>query len=99
MGPAIFCPQPPRLENNDSQLEAKNDASVVPEVTLVVIPARKGVAKPSQHEIKLHRSDGNGFVQGDVESSANHEIPRIIAWSLCGHAGGLTSLEQILVGV
>ena len=99
MGPAIFRPRPPRVENNDSQLEAKNDASVVPEVALVVIAASKGVAKPSQHEIKLHRSDGNGFAQGDVESSANHEIPRIIAWIRGGHAGGLTSLEQILVAI
>ena len=81
------------------QLEAENDTSVVPEVALVVIATRKGAAKPSQHEIKLCRSDGNGFAQGDIDSSTNDEIPRIIAWILGGHAGGLTSLLQILVGV
>ena len=79
MGPTTFHPQPPLTANNNAQLEAKNDASVVPEVALVVIASRKGVAEPSQHEIKLRRPDGDGFAQWDVDASANDEIKSIVA--------------------
>lgn len=40
-GNTDFRSQPPRIKKNDPQLEAENDACVVPEVALVVIAARK----------------------------------------------------------
>ena len=85
MGPAIFHPQPvPRAENTIhccSQLEPKNDPSVVPEIALVIVAAGKAVSKPGENEIKLRRPNGDGFAQWDVDSSANDEIPCIVARS------------------
>jgi hypothetical protein len=66
------------------QLEPENDSSVVPEVALVVIATSKAIAEPSQHKIKLCRPNGDGFAQRDVDSSANNEIPSIVAWTRGG---------------
>jgi hypothetical protein len=88
----VFRPQPPRVKKNDSQLEAENDACVVPEVALVIIATRKGVAEPSQHEINLCRSDGNGFAQGDVDSPTNDEIKSVVARVTRSRAGARTGL-------
>src|SRR5690242_9685122 len=79
-GPAFFRPQPPRVETT-TKLEPEYDACVVAEVALVVIAARKGVAEPSQHEIKLCRPECDGFAQRDVDSSTNDEIKCIVARS------------------
>jgi hypothetical protein len=70
-----------------SKLEPENDTSVVPEVALVVIATTKAIAESSQHKIKLCRPNGDGFAQRDVDSSANNEIPSIIARSQGACAG------------
>jgi hypothetical protein len=67
-----------------SQLEPENDTCVIPEVALVVVASGKAVSEPSENEIKLRRPDGDGFAQWDVNSSANNEIPSIIARSRGG---------------
>ena len=99
MGTTVFRPQPPRVKNNDSQLEAENDACVVPEVALVVIARGEGAVEAGQHEIKLCRSDGNGFGQRDVDSSTNDEIKSIVARACNSRAAGLASLEQVSVNI
>lgn len=85
MGPAIFHPQPlPRAENTIhfcSQLETENDASVVPEIALVIVAAGKAVPKPGEDVIKFRRPNGDGFAQWDIDSSPNDEIPCIVARS------------------
>ena len=62
-----------------SLLEADHDATVIAEVTLIVVAPSESVAEPGQHKIKLCWPDGNVFGQGDIETSTNHKIPRIVA--------------------
>lgn len=84
MGPAICHPQPPaRVEKQRShwrsELEPENDASVVSEVTLVVITLSKIIAEAGQYIINLRHPNGDGFAQRDVQSSANDEVKSIVA--------------------
>ena len=62
-GPRHCHPQPLRVLKTglpcSSQLEPENDASVVPEVALVVVASRKGIAEAGQHKIKLRWPDGD----------------------------------------
>ena len=103
MDPAPFHRQPtPHAENTVpcfSRLEPENDASVVPEVALVGIAGGKVIAEAGEHEIKLRRSDGDGFAQWDVYSSANDEIPGVVAGVSSRGANILTSLEETLIGI
>ena len=64
-----------------------------------MIARGEGAVEAGQHEIKLCRSDGNGFGQRDVDSSTNDEIKSIVARVSRSRAGARTSLLQILVGV
>ena len=87
--------------NNDGhrlRLEAENDASVVPKVALVgVLP--KGVPESRENIINLRWPDCYRLGQRDVESSANDEIPAIVAGVCRSGADILASFHEVVIGV
>ena len=100
MDPATFHPQPlRRVGDNDSELKPENDASEVAEVTLVVIAPSIRVSEASQHKIKLSWPNGDRFAQGDVDSSANDEVPGIVAGVSDRRAGACTHSLHISVSI
>jgi hypothetical protein len=82
-----------------AQLEPESNASLVPEVTLIVVTMRKGIAKAGQHVVKLHWPDGDVFVDRYVDTSANDEIKRIVARRLAGHDTALNSAILVKIPV
>lgn len=62
-----------------TSLEPKNDSAVVPEVALVVVATSECISEASQHKIKLCRPDRDRLGQRHVQSSANDEVPSVVA--------------------
>jgi hypothetical protein len=67
-----------------AQLEPDDNSSLVPEVALIVVATREGIAKAGQQVVKLHWSDGDVFVDRYVDASTNDEIKGIVARGLAG---------------
>ena len=85
-----------------SWLEPDHNTAVVAEVTLIVVALSKVVAEPSQYKIKLRRANSEVLSQGNIETSANHEIPGIVARVI--RKGASTRIhanvmEQVVVGI
>ena len=75
----------------------ENNPSLVPEIALVVVATREGVAKTGQQVVKLHWPDGDVFVDRYVDASADDEVKRIVARRLAGD--DTTSGNAVLVKI
>src|SRR5271156_3758198 len=61
-----------------SRLEAKYDASLYAEIALIVVTARERIAEAREDIVCLHRPDGDGFSDRNVQAATNDEIKRIV---------------------
>src|ERR1700740_1531693 len=82
-----------------SALKPEDNASVVAEITLIIIAAAKPVPKPRQHIVDLGSPDSDRFCQRYVQTSADHETPGVIAGTQARGAAGLAGLPQIAVSI
>jgi hypothetical protein len=65
--------------SNSIGLESKLNASLVPEVALIVIFRSEGIAKTSQQIVKLNGSNRDSRGERNIENSADDEVKRIVA--------------------
>lgn len=61
------------------KLEPENNSSLVPEIALVVVATREGIAKTGQQVVNFNWPDGDVFVDRYVDASADDEVKRIVA--------------------
>jgi hypothetical protein len=76
-------------------LEPENDATLVAEITLVLVAVCESIVKASEHEIELCRPDSNRFGHWNIDASTQDEGEGIIAWIRRTSARALASLCQI----
>jgi hypothetical protein len=62
-----------------SSLEPDLNTCLIPEVTLVLISLSESVAKPSEHVVGLHRAEGDGMRERNVDAAAEHEVKCVVA--------------------
>ena len=60
--------------------EAEQNSRLISEVTLVVVTSSKAIAKARQQVINLHGANGDCPANGDVDTAADDEVKRVVAW-------------------
>jgi len=80
-------------------LEAELDARLIPEVALVIVACREGIAKTGQEIVKLYGP--NGYLGGDrnVDPAADDEVKRIVAGRVASSEAARAALEQVSIKI
>jgi len=79
--------------------EPENDAGVISKIALVIVAGSKAVAKSGQYKINLCWAYGDILCHGDIDTSTDDKIPRVIAGVVGANALQLASLLQVLVSI
>src|SRR5579863_10542193 len=79
-------------------LEADYDASLEPEITLIIVAVCERIAESRQDVIGFRRADGEHFIDRDIQAPTNDEIKRVVGGRINATAAHIANI-YVCVGM
>ena len=81
------------------ELEPELNTGLVSEIALILIAFGESITKPGQHIIGLNWSDSPMVRNWNVQATADHEVPCVVAWVVHNAGGEPSAKVAIKAGV